>query len=246
MGPREFYEALPSTQDRGIALARSGAEEGTRVVARRQLEGRGRGDRRWFSPEGGLYLSVIFKAPPAHPSLLPLAIGSVLADRLGRRYDVPLRLKWPNDLVVLPEDERPRKLAGIIVDEVASPLLNRASIAGLGINVKNGGPSFPSELAPDAIALVELVSPVPSLDEVEELAVDATLTAARTLAAPSGAAAILEQCRTLLFGIGRSVTLDGVPAGRITALGEEGELLLATPTGSAAIRSGDLRLEEMA
>lgn len=52
MGPREFYEVVDSTQDRAIELARSGAAEGTLVVARTQRLGRGRLDHGWWSPAG--------------------------------------------------------------------------------------------------------------------------------------------------------------------------------------------------
>ena len=65
---REYYDELPSTQQRAIVLARAGAPEGTHVVAGRQRRGRGRLDHTWSSPDGGLYLSTIVRAPRAPSS----------------------------------------------------------------------------------------------------------------------------------------------------------------------------------
>ncbi len=106
MGPRELYDTLPSTQDRALSLARAGAPEGTRVIARRQTHGRGRLARSWESPEGGLYCSILLSRPSDHPGLLPLTVGARLASALRKEYAVPLVLKWPNDLLVHAPDRR--------------------------------------------------------------------------------------------------------------------------------------------
>ena len=45
---------VESTNEKAIQLADQGAPHGTLVVARTQLAGRGRFDRKWKSPEGGL------------------------------------------------------------------------------------------------------------------------------------------------------------------------------------------------
>ena len=55
----EFHDTLPSTNDRAKALAREGAAEGSLVVAAQQADGRGRLGRKWSSPVGGLYLSLL-------------------------------------------------------------------------------------------------------------------------------------------------------------------------------------------
>ncbi|MGD1099757.1 MAG: biotin--[acetyl-CoA-carboxylase] ligase [Thermoplasmata archaeon] len=244
MGPREFYETLSSTQDRALTLAREGAPEGTRVVARRQTRGRGRLARSWESPEGGLYCSILLPRPSEHPGLLPLTVGARLASALRDVYSVPLALKWPNDLLVREPDRPPRKLSGILTDEVASPTLGRAVVAGVGVNVRLDRGSLPSPLSESVAALEEFVSPPPELEDVEALVVAAALGAAHWLSSEEGARRARDLCRELLYGVGRPVTVDGRPAGTIEALGEEGELLLATSTDRVAIWAGDVRVEE--
>jgi BirA family transcriptional regulator, biotin operon repressor / biotin---[acetyl-CoA-carboxylase] ligase len=241
---REFHEALPSTQDRALELAREGAPEGTRVVARRQTGGRGRGGRAWASPEGGLYLSIVLESPTTAPGVLPLAIGARLAGALSQRYGVPARLKWPNDLVVPDGLRGARKLSGILIDEVGSPAGRRA-VAGIGVNVDPPSGSLPPEVAATAASLAEFSRSPPRMDEVEALAAEAALAARRELASPGGPADALRACSGLLYGVGRQATVEGDngTSGRIDALGPDGELRLLTDAGPVSVRTGTLRVE---
>jgi BirA family biotin operon repressor/biotin-[acetyl-CoA-carboxylase] ligase len=85
------------------------------VVARRQRFGRGQQGRFWVSPPGGLWLSAAFPWPlcPREAATLPLALALGLALELERiglpERRLPLRIKWPNDLLV-----QGRKLAGLL------------------------------------------------------------------------------------------------------------------------------------
>jgi len=239
---REFRTELPSTQSEAVRRAREGAPAGTRVVARRQTSGRGRLGHGWASPDGGLYLSVIFRAPHPDSSLLPLAVGARIGRALADRYGVRAVLKWPNDLLVV-EGGKARKLGGILVDEVDSPTVGRAAVVGIGLNVATPLSAFPPDVRPHLVTLGHLVHPTPSLEEVEGLVVSACESALDTLASPGGAETVLGECRAALHGLGRRATVDGSLSGVITALGEEGELWLATPSGPVAVRAGDLVVE---
>ncbi len=234
---------MPSTQDRAVQLARQGAPVGTRVVARHQSLGRGRLARAWESPSGGLYCSIVLGRPAEHAGLLPLAVGARLAAALRQRYQLPLTVKWPNDLLVRSAGGSARKLSGILTDEVASPTLGRAVVAGVGVNVRLDPRSLPPSLRERVAALDEFVAPVPELEEVEALVVDAAVGAGKELETDGGAQRVRGLCRTLLYGVGELVTVDGRPAGTIADLGDDGELWLTTPTDRVAIWAGDVRLE---
>jgi BirA family transcriptional regulator, biotin operon repressor / biotin---[acetyl-CoA-carboxylase] ligase len=239
VGPREWYDELPSTQDRALALARSGAPAGTRVVARTQTRGRGRLDHRWSSPPGSLYLSIVLPRPRASPTLLPLALGAHLADALDRRWGVRPRLKWPNDLLITDGTAPARKLAGILVDTTPS-----AAVAGIGVNVRLPPEGSDPELAGRRTSLEEWARPCPELEEVESLVTEAALDAARALDSPAGTVATRELCRNLLYGVGRPATVDGRPAGTIATVGPDGELWLDVDGERMTISAGDLRVEE--
>lgn len=148
------YGKVGSTNAVARELAEQGAPPGTVVLAREQTEGRGRGDRRWHSPPGGVYLSMVFRPPGV--AIQPLA--SVLA-ALGviRRLDGAFPglepvLKWPNDIVV--ED---RKLGGVLPEATSGAGGPRHLVVGVGINVKPLGASASKEVRSGATALAEHV-----------------------------------------------------------------------------------------
>lgn len=244
MGPREFHDMLPSTQDRAVELARAGASAGTRVVARRQSRGRGRLERRWESPAGGLYCSIVVPRPDPHAGLLPLTVGARLAVGLRSHYGLPLAVKWPNDVLVEDADRPARKLSGILIDDVPSPNLGRAAVVGVGVNVQLATGSVPTALEGQVVALEEFVRPPPALEDVEAIVVSAVNGAVEWLSHPRGVPEARALCRQLLFGVGRRVTVDGRPAGTLAELGDEGELWLATDTNRVAIWAGDVRVED--
>jgi BirA family transcriptional regulator, biotin operon repressor / biotin---[acetyl-CoA-carboxylase] ligase len=241
---REAYDELPSTQDRAIELARAGAAEGTRVVARRQTGGRGRLDHGWVSPAGGLYLSIVLATPASSSSLLPLGLGARLLESFRDRYGAPVALKWPNDLLVVSSTGPARKLGGILVDRVASPTLGSAAVAGIGINVAWARAAVPPELAGRVASLGEFVRPPPELAVLESEVSSVALGAARSLSTLDGAESVRRLCRELLYGVGRWASVDGRLRGKIAGLGDDGELWIDAGTDRVAIRAGDLRVEE--
>lgn len=129
-------------------LARQGAAHGTAVLAARQTAGRGRLGRQFFSPEGGLYLSVILR-PQLEPRDLPLmtpmaavAVCTALEQTVRVRPDI----KWVNDLYL-----GGKKLCGILCESTGE-----AVIVGIGINLRTPPEGFPPEL--NAVSLEGRVS----------------------------------------------------------------------------------------
>ena len=81
-------EETDSTNRVAKELARQGAPHGTVVSAKRQTAGRGRLGRRFCSPEGGIYLSVLLRTdlPPEDRALLtPMAAVAVCRSGADRR-----------------------------------------------------------------------------------------------------------------------------------------------------------------
>ena len=246
MAAREIYEEIGSTQDRALELARSGAPAGTVVRAVRQTHGRGRLDHRWESPPGGLWLSVVVPATGAPETWLSLAVGARLLQALQHWGSIPLRLKWPNDLVAIGPDGRARKLSGILIDRVGSPSLGTAAVAGIGVNVRVDPADLPPELRERVVSLHRLVPSPPTPDEVEPRVVAAALEAARDLDSVPTARQVMAMCRASLFGVGRAARVDGTPRGTITGLDDDGALLLADGPNLVPIRSGDVDVDGLA
>ena len=56
-----IYDELPSTNIKAKEFAQTGEKEGTIILAFTQKSGRGRFQRVWESPKGGLYFSIILQ-----------------------------------------------------------------------------------------------------------------------------------------------------------------------------------------
>ena len=241
MAQREVYAELPSTQDRAVELARQGVAEGSVVVARRQSRGRGRGDRSWASPEGGLYLSVVLRPGLIGP-VLPLAIGAELADAVTLEYGVRPRLKWPNDLLAVDTAGTARKLAGILVDLVRTANGSAAAVAGIGLNAHRPRDDLPAGVRERAVALEELTTLPIDLEALERLVVGASVRAARALGPPEGERAVLARVRGLLYGAGEPVTVDGRPVGTLAGVRDDGALEVWSSGSLRALLAGDVRV----
>lgn len=235
-------EVATSTQSLALHSARSGASIGTWFVADRQRDGRGRDDRTWWSPEGGLYLSYIAPDPGASPALAPLA-AAVAAAEAAEVFGATPALQWPNDLIVVGPAGPPRKLAGTLIDGVRRANGPGALVVGIGINIY-----VPVEPVPSGLAL-----PPAFLAEFAKGPIDRTAVEAELVAALRGMfdrrwddahrASILARGRRRLYGRGRPATVDGRPAGRIRDLAEDGGLLLDQGPSTSTVWSGRLRVE---
>jgi BirA family biotin operon repressor/biotin-[acetyl-CoA-carboxylase] ligase len=216
-----------STQDEAHRLAELGAPGGTAVVAARQAAGRGARGRAWQSPEGGLWLSVLWRPRPGDDArLLSLRAGLALATVLdGLGGLPPVALKWPNDLMMAG-----RKVGGVLCEARWQGDTLAWVVLGVGLNVRN--------LAPEGTRL-----PAASLVEWRDDLVPGALAApvAAALARLGGAAALAEDElaawheRDWLLGRRLAAPVAGVARG-LTATGE---LVLETADGARHLSAAD-------
>ncbi len=124
-------------------LASQGAPEGTLVVARRQSAGRGRLGRSFFSPEGGIYMSMILRpGTAAEQAVMITTCAAVAAARaIETVCGVSAGIKWVNDIFV-----NGKKVCGILAEAGFEPDRQEPAyvVLGIGINVKKQ--SVPEEL----------------------------------------------------------------------------------------------------
>lgn len=223
----EFRSTVESTNAEVVAVARAGAAEGFVLVAGEQSAGRGRLDRHWISPrDAGLTLSVLLRpVPPASTwGWLPIVAGLALLTAVRARCDVDATLKWPNDLLLGPEQA---KAAGILAESV-----DGAVVLGIGVNVT----TRPDELPDGATSLLAQRALVPRESLLAELVCAlesryAAWTAAGGDAEASGAMADYRRnCATL----GREVTVH-LPQGKTLS----GTAAGIDPSGGLTVRTAD-------
>jgi BirA family biotin operon repressor/biotin-[acetyl-CoA-carboxylase] ligase len=130
-------DSVDSTNTALMAAALNGAVDGTLICTEHQQSGKGRRGRQWHSVLGGsLTFSVLWRFENGLQSLsgLSLAVGLAIARAVNRHSRHPVRLKWPNDVLV-----DYRKLAGILV-EVQGDMHGAAfAVVGVGLNVRMSG-----------------------------------------------------------------------------------------------------------
>lgn len=135
---RLFVElSLDSTNSFLLRRFTQQAGHGEVCLAEMQVSGRGRRGRQWVAGLGqGLCLSLgwRFETSASHLEGLSLAIGVEVAQAL-ESLGVPVRLKWPNDLLVAREDGVLCKLGGVLVELRGDANGPCEVVAGLGLNV---------------------------------------------------------------------------------------------------------------
>jgi len=121
------FEEMDSTQVYAKQLVREGETDFV-VVADTQVCGTGRHGRTWGSPRGGLWFSFVCQKPKELPNevfyLCTLAIGVCVKNLLEQVFDIELKIKWPNDILM-----NGKKICGILCEKIGESL-----ICGIGIN----------------------------------------------------------------------------------------------------------------
>jgi BirA family transcriptional regulator, biotin operon repressor / biotin---[acetyl-CoA-carboxylase] ligase len=222
-----LFDEVTSTLDVAHPLAREGAPEGTLILAERQTAGRGRSGRAWASEEGAGIWSTLIARPTDQAALdvLSLRVGLAMASALEPFTDDPIRLKWPNDLVV-----SDGKLGGILIESRwREERLDWVAI-GIGINCR-----VPRDL-PHARALRE------GVDRLSVLAAFIPEVCAAAAARGSLTATELHEFARRDWALGRRCSSPAV--GIVRGIDARGALLVHTSAGEVAARTGSLILEE--
>ncbi|KAH6647805.1 biotin-protein ligase [Truncatella angustata] len=140
---------------------------GFTLAATTQIAGRGRGNNVWVSPAGALIMSTVINHPAHLAASRPIVFIQYLAavaiveaiKSYDKGYgDMPVKLKWPNDIYALDprsKDDPPKyvKIGGILSNCAYSSGAYQI-VLGIGINTTNGRPTtsldalLPSHLPP--------------------------------------------------------------------------------------------------
>jgi BirA family biotin operon repressor/biotin-[acetyl-CoA-carboxylase] ligase len=128
-----YFDIIDSTQNFALKLSQKSHENGSIVIAERQTKGRGRLNRKWISPKGGIWLSILLRPrfELSHTSLFPMITSLSLAIAIEKTLKVRPELKWPNDLMLKGE-----KIAGILIDAAIESNNIEYLVIGVGINFR--------------------------------------------------------------------------------------------------------------
>lgn len=243
-------ESTTSTNTEVAEAARSGAAQGIIVFAEEQTAGRGRLGRQWTQPvRAGIAVSVLLRpdsVPQSRWGWLPLLAGVATARSIAEASKLPVRLKWPND-VLLGEESGTAfgKMGGILAEVV-----DGAVVVGIGLNVTTRQAELPPSI--DAAAY-----PATSLGLRDAQVTDRSVLLRSVLRAletdytiwsrhhgdpeSSGLyAAYGDLCETVGKNVTVRLPMGDVLAGEATGIDLDGRLVLTTQDGQRHVAAGDV------
>ncbi|HCW52186.1 MAG TPA: biotin--[acetyl-CoA-carboxylase] ligase [Clostridium sp.] len=125
------FDNIDSTNIKAKELAKNSAPDGSIVIAEEQTLGTGRFNRKWVSPKGGIWFSLLLKpsVPPSEAPKITQIAGAAVYKTL-ESINIPSTIKWPNDILV-----NNKKACGILAEMKCDMETVHYLILGIGINV---------------------------------------------------------------------------------------------------------------
>ena len=150
-----YFPELKSTNimAKEKALHRAeGMDEGTLIIAEKQSAGKGRLGREWFSPAGGIWLSIILYPQlfPSYISRITLMTAVAVVKAIKICTQIESQIKWPNDILI-----NEKKVCGILTEMSAELDIINWVVVGIGINANIDLRDFPEDIQENTISLKE-------------------------------------------------------------------------------------------
>jgi BirA family biotin operon repressor/biotin-[acetyl-CoA-carboxylase] ligase len=230
------HTRVTSTNDVARELIAAGMVAGSVVWAESQSAGRGRQGRRWESPPGNLYASIVLRPLVDQARLPEISLVAALAVRdalvASLPADIAVTLKWPNDVLA-----DGRKIAGILSEVETLPgRSSTALILGIGVNIL----SAPVEADYPATNLAAFAPPPKSSVLLGTLvgALDRRLESWSA----EGFAAVRDAWTRHAHGIGARIGTSTGVTGAFCGLDETGAIVIGLPDGGRhRLVSGSIR-----
>jgi BirA family biotin operon repressor/biotin-[acetyl-CoA-carboxylase] ligase len=232
----KYFKEINSTNLFAKKLVHDGASEGTVVVADVQTGGRGRKDRTWSSPFGGLWFSIVLypKLPPERGMLVTMTASIAVAQAIKEITGLNPQIKWPNDILL-----NKKKVCGVLTEIEAEIDRVNYSVIGIGINVNN---EIENDLQNIAIALKSIVG-----TQISRVKLLRSILIYLDEYYSKLTSKDYESIRNMWFSfsniIGKNIQVtdeNDVIIGKVIDVDESGCLILNTDTGKIRIVSGDI------
>ena len=157
----EVFNEIDSTNLEAKRRIMKGIECDLLIVSSHQTMGRGRHNRTWFSPKGGLYFSLVLR-PRFGSQFAPLSgllCACAVAESIRSLGVEGVSLKWPNDVLIGND-----KVAGILSELVSLDPVDNWIILGVGINQNSSTSNFPDDISYTATSVYDQIGRVTSLE----------------------------------------------------------------------------------
>ncbi len=149
-----LFDSIDSTNRYAKTLASQNNGEKALVLALHQSGGRGRLGRSFYSPQGGVYMSLLLPATFSmeEAPLITSAAAVAVSDAIEQHCQKSCKIKWVNDLFY-----ENRKVCGILTEGVLGVESGRlgAVVVGIGLNLYTKRDSFKDGLEKIATSLYD-------------------------------------------------------------------------------------------
>jgi len=158
-----YFRKLSSTNTTAKEQAKKRAKEGTTIIAETQTNGKGRLNRRWISPKGGIWLSIILRSKVTAEDAAKITVTTALAvaKTLLILYGLKAQIKWPNDVLI-----QNKKICGILVEATLKEKTVDSLVVGIGLNANFTLRDLPQGLQTTATTLEEVLKKKVELEEL--------------------------------------------------------------------------------
>jgi len=153
-----YFDTLDSSNDYLINLYKHlHFEDVLTVYVDKQMRGRGRVSKSWFSNDKGLTFSFSVKLEYKKPPFDITMLISISIVEFLRKMNIVSYVKYPNDIIV---DNR--KIAGILTETI-SVKKRKYAIFGIGFNINQS--TFPKKIL-NAVSLHQLTSSLYNKEQI--------------------------------------------------------------------------------
>lgn len=235
------FETLDSTMSEARRLAEAGEAGPVWILADEQTGGYGRRGTPWAQRSGDLAATTLFPldVPPDRSAELSFVAAVALAEALRKAApEIPVGLKWPNDVLV-----GGAKISGMLLELIGAGPDARVSL-GIGVNLASA-PALPDRATTRLADYCDGPAPTPLAFLG---AFDTAFDAWRTLWRTQGFGPVRQAWERDAYRLGAPVRIDTGAAtphirGRQTGLDDRGRLVVDTEDGQKAVAAGSLFFE---
>ncbi|OGD35370.1 biotin--[acetyl-CoA-carboxylase] ligase [Candidatus Atribacteria bacterium RBG_16_35_8] len=228
-----YFPELKSTNIMAKEKALHRAEEineGTLIIAERQSAGKGRLGREWFSPAGGIWLSIILypQLPPSYIPRITLMTAVAVVKAIKMCTQIESQIKWPNDMLI-----NEKKVCGILTEMSAELDIINWVVVGIGINVNIEHREFPEDIHENTISLKEVLGKVVLRVKLVQIFLQEFEKYYESLKRREFSS-ILKEWKLYSHTLGRKIRVDmgeRIVTGEAVNINEEGALILKKENG---------------
>jgi len=247
------FDSVSSTNTVALEKAHDDPSREFVILSDTQTGGKGRHGRTWFSPAGkNSYLSLVLRPhiKISDASMLSILSGVAVCEALRDISGIPIRIKWPNDLVF-----ENRKLGGILIETRTEHSLVTIGVIGIGLNISLENDDLPEDLRGNATSLFIETSKSFKREDIVLKVLEHISDHYRRLFVPSGGTAVrtidpdakkqcIDRWKKLDTVLGKKIsvtTSQGKVSGQAVDIDEAGMLDILTNEGKKIkIHTGDI------